>query len=725
MSNTIITKIRPAARIISTIGEDLVGDAYSAIVELVKNAYDADAEWVEIVFEYTKIGLDDVLKIVISDNGHGMSKDTVLKKWLVPATVDKIDRINSPKGRNFQGRKGIGRYAAAILGQELFMETIDQDGECTSVIINWDLFNEREFLEEVEIVVDSSYETSLNCGTTLSILAKKAKKDQWGRNELNNLTKELRKLKSPFKDFTPDNFDIRLYFYNCPFPEYNENAFEIEAFPISNFFDYRIFGEISIKGEVSATYENLSEPNLQTEAFTFFIKLDQGKEHCGPINFDIRVFDRDPEAIEHLINKGLIDPISKLYVGKRDAKKLLDEAYGVNLYREGFRIRPYGNGGIDWLGLDEKRIQDPSKRISNNQVIGFINIKPENISNLVEKSARDGLKENQAYFGLVYMLNFIVKELEIRRYNFRLKTGKGRKAKSVSKDLNELFDFTSLTSEIKEKLKNLNLENETINEVINIITKESEKKSRLLENIQNTIAIYQGQATLGKIITVLLHEGRKPVGFFKQQSPNLIRWLRHYKAQRIWDDDLFLDITDRLNQFHSQSEFLANLFSRLDPLAKQNKGDRIDFGLKKAIDKSIAIFQGSMQKDNIKLDFVCDEHIIVNGWEEDVIITFTNLLENSIYWFEIENKNNKAININVIVGNELIIHYRDNGPGIDKDSIESGAIFEPGFSKKINGTGLGLTIAGEAIERIGGSIISRYVNDGAYFQIELKQFRYV
>jgi len=205
----------------------------------------------------------------------------------------------------------------------------------------------------------------------------------------------------------------------------------------------------------------------------------------------------------------------------------------------------------------------------------------------------------------------------------------------------------------------------------------------------------------------------------------LIRWLRHYKAQRIWDDDLFLDITDRLNQFHSQSEFLANLFSRLDPLAKQNKGDRIDFGLKKAIDKSIAIFQGSMQKDNIKLDFVCDEHIIVNGWEEDVIITFTNLLENSIYWFEIENKNNKAININVIVGNELIIHYRDNGPGIDKDSIESGAIFEPGFSKKINGTGLGLTIAGEAIERIGGSIISRYVNDGAYFQIELKQFRYV
>lgn len=724
MSTTVITKIRPAARIISTIGKDLVGDAYSAIVELVKNAYDADADLVEISFEYIIVEGENVLKIEISDNGHGMSKDTVLHKWLVPATKDKIDRLTSPRGRLFQGRKGIGRYAAAILGQELLLKTISESGEETTVMIDWDLFEKKEFLEEVDIMVDTKMSNKENRGTLISIIAKNEKKDQWGRIELLNLTKELRKLKSPFKYYTADNFDIRLYFYNSPFQEFNEKAFEIEAFPISEFFDYRIHGIINNSGEVTATYENNTEKNLPSDNLSFTIKLQDGKEYCGPVQFDIRVFDRDPDSIENLIRKGLVDPVSMLYVGKREARKLLDEAYGINLYREGFRIRPYGNGGIDWLGLDEKRIQDPSKRISNNQVVGFVNIRSENISHLEEKSARDGLKENKNYFGLVDLLGTVIKELEIRRFIYRLKTGKGRRSKSISKDLNELFDFTALTNDIKTKLNNLNIETKTVDDVISILSRESEKKSKLLENIQNTIAIYQGQATLGKIVTVLLHEGRKPVSFFKQQSPNLIRWLKHYKAKRSWDDELFDDISDRLNQFQGQSEFLAKLFSRLDPLAKQNKGERKDFSLKKAIEKAIAIFQGTITRNNIQLNLECNEQININGWEEDIVIVFTNLIENSIYWLNESQNPTKIIKIAVIVGDEIVIHYRDNGPGIDIESIESGAIFEPGFSKKLNGTGLGLPIAGESIERLGGSIIAHYVDNGAYFKIELKKFKY-
>src|SRR5689334_3078520 len=99
-----VTKIKPAARLISTIGEDLIGDVYAAIVELVKNAYDADATKVDIVFRYTKIGNEDVLKIEIDDDGHGMSNDVVLNAWLVPATKDKIVRTKSPNGRLFQGK---------------------------------------------------------------------------------------------------------------------------------------------------------------------------------------------------------------------------------------------------------------------------------------------------------------------------------------------------------------------------------------------------------------------------------------------------------------------------------------------------------------------------------------------------------------------------------------------------------------------------------------------
>ena len=716
-AKTEISKIRPAARLISTIGKDLVGDAYSAVVELVKNAYDADASYVEITFDYTNVSPEPTLRIDIKDDGHGMSYETVINKWLVPATKDKLDRKATPRGRLFQGRKGIGRYAAAVLGQELVLKTIDHSHIQTEILVDWDLFDTEEYLEDVEILIHHKM-TNLSPGTLLSITAKNTFKDRWGRAELALLTQELRKLKSPFKDHNPDTFDIRLFFYNCPFEEYNETAFEIEAFPIGEFFDYRISGTIDERGFMKAFYQNKVEPNLPNEEINRLLELPELMNYPGPVHFDIRAFDRDPEAIENLIDKGLVDPVSHLRFSKLQARRLLDIAYGVNLYREGFRIRPYGNGGIDWLDLDKKRIQEPSKRLSNNQIIGFINVKPEEISGLEEKSARDGLKQNGQYFGLVYLLNTIVKEIEIRRFVFRLKTGRGRKAKSVTESLNDLFDFATLTKEIDKTLKTYQLTDKAISDVIQIINRESEHKSKTLQNIQNTIAIYQGQATLGKIVTVLLHEGRKPISYFRQQSTNLIRWMKHYKAKKDWEDDLYYDILNRLDGIQNQTDTLSSLFRRLDPLAKQNKGVKRTFQLKLAIQKAIDIFEEPLISNDIKLDFECDQKIMLEGWEEDIIMALANLIENSIYWLAIGEPKIKAISIYVLQNETLTIHYKDNGPGIDKDLIESGAIFEPGFSKKLHGTGLGLPIAGEALERNGGILLAHSMKTGAYFTLE-------
>jgi len=117
----------------------------------------------------------------------------------------------------------------------------------------------------------------------------------------------------------------------------------------------------------------------------------------------------------------------------------------------------------------------------------------------------------------------------------------------------------------------------------------------------------------------------------------------------------------------------------------------------------------------------CNDDIKVVGWEEDLIIALTNLIENSIYWLSQKKSGDKKISIDVIESTDIIIHYKDNGPGIDKSIIESGVIFEPGFSKKLEGSGLGLPIAGEAIERLNGSIMAHHIDNGAYFTIELKK----
>ena len=133
--------IRPAGRHILTIGRDLIQDNYAAVVELVKNAYDADSRDVHI--QFTACPDRSGYSIVISDNGHGMSREDVINKWLVPSTEDKLDREESSSGRTLQGSKGVGRYAASILGTDLLLETVTLSKvKKTTALLEWKAFEE-------------------------------------------------------------------------------------------------------------------------------------------------------------------------------------------------------------------------------------------------------------------------------------------------------------------------------------------------------------------------------------------------------------------------------------------------------------------------------------------------------------------------------------------------------------------------------------------------------
>jgi signal transduction histidine kinase len=398
---------------------------------------------------------------------------------------------------------------------------------------------------------------------------------------------------------------------------------------------------------------------------------------------------------------------------------LLNEVYGVNLFRNDFRVRPYGNGGIDWLDLDKDRIQDFSLRVSNNQVVGFVTIEPEEKSDLQEKSARDGLKENSSYFGLKEICKKTLRELEARRYTYRKNTQKSRKGRtSIQHTLDELFSFSELKGSVEDKLKKLNLGNEQIKEISSIISKEEQKKTQLLEEVKKTIAIYQGQATLGKIVSFILHEGRKSIHFFRNEAPVIERYLRHYRATG--DDSLLEDINTSLKGFEKHSALLSDLFQRVNPLASQKRGAKADFEVKKSISDAFQIFKRSIEESNIQFTLNCEDNLFIYGWSNDLYIAIANLLENSIYWLIQSERENPKIEISVSAKEQrTIIVYKDNGPGLTKEEISTEIIFEPGYSKKLNGTGLGLAIAGEAVERLNGKLIGHHSDDGAYFQIEI------
>jgi K+-sensing histidine kinase KdpD len=419
----------------------------------------------------------------------------------------------------------------------------------------------------------------------------------------------------------------------------------------------------------------------------------------------------------------LKNPETGEYIGKREARNLLNVMCGVSIYRGGFRIRPYGEAGYDWMELDKRRVQDPSKRIGSNQIIGFITIQAEEISHLEEKSARDGLKENVYYLGLKDIMIQTLMKLEDRRFQFRLKTGKGRKPLRIEKEFQKLFDFSELEQTLLKVLKKARVSKEIQDKIIQIIHKTKAKTVDVVDSLRDIIARYEGHITLGKIIMVLLHEGRKPLDYFKNQIPNLLKYINLIGKEDI--NEIYPNIKTIADDLVEQTTFLIGLFNRIEPLAVRKRRKK-KFSLKHLFNRVIRVFEGEIQRNNIQISKNIEREIEFSGWEEDFYIIFTNLIENSIYWLQQSYKKKKLIKIHAFIDDsDLVVDFIDNGPGIEKQYIDQNRIFEPGFSTKKNGTGLGLPISGEAASRNNGELMARYSEDGAYlraiFKLEGKQ----
>jgi hypothetical protein len=714
-------KIRPAGRHLLTIGRDLIQDSYAAIVELVKNAYDADSKSVEIHFKATEKPSENIsgnpekrIEITVRDYGHGMSQDTVINKWMVPSTPDKLERRTSPDGRIMQGRKGIGRYAASMLGSTLLLETVSEDAEKTTVLVDWRDFEKSEYLDDVEILVES-HSTKEPHGTTLTIEGGQDYYKEWDKNQFIKLNFELKKLISPVQnsiDKTAQDFQIHLKISG--FADFEDIEETIAPYPIFDLFDYKISGKIESNGKGTLTYALQKARNTVDEVISFNLGEPTG---CGDLIFDIRVYDREKESIEQLIHRGLKDNNGN-YVGKLLARQILNDSNGIGVYRNGFRIRPLGDPEFDWLKLNEKRIQKPAQKIGSNQVIGYVLIGSEEESDLIEKSARDGLRDNNAYKQLQKITNDVIKELEIRRFSFRRKVGLSKPALKVEKELNRILSFDNLKQTVHKKLIAGGMNEKSAEEVIELISKEEEEKSQTVEEIRQAIATYQGQATLGKIMNVVLHEGRRPLNYFRNEIPRIDRFIRKYKETN--DFEHIETIESIAHNTVSNAKTFSDLFLRLDPLAMGKRPAKRQLSIENEISNCFAIFRQQMEDKSIKFDI--SGSAIIEAWQQDIAAIFTNLIENSIFWLSEKNTDIRHIMVNIFSEGNTLSHidFRDTGPGIEPYLIEDNLIFEPQFSTKPGGTGIGLAIAGEAAERNGLKLTALESTTGAYFRLSAK-----
>jgi signal transduction histidine kinase len=708
MDKKSVHKIKPAGRHILTIGRDLIQNKYAAIVELVKNSYDADAGQVDI----TIVRNTDNTNILIEDNGSGMSKETIISKWLVPSTDTKVSNRITTSGRVMQGRKGIGRYSAAILGTDLKLETIC-DGVKSEIQLNWDVFHKAEYLEDIDIEIFTSLSKERN-GTKLVINTLGLEEFDWTDLDARTLEDELKKL-IPLSEIDKGvkKFDIYLEYKNFQEKLFGNPKIRIEPYPFLDLYDYRIHGVVEENGISHLEFHNQKAPNTVKEK----VKLQAiQKTKCGRIKIDLRVYDRDAASIDDLIRRGLKDSAGS-YLGKNQAKNLLNSYNGVGVYRNSFRIRPMGDADYDWLRLNKIRVQNPSMHIGTDQVIGFIHIESEEKSNLLETSARDGLKSNTSYESFKSIVNEVINQLETRRFAYRRSSSVN--PNKFQQQIVSAFNFEEVKHNIEGILAKSKISTEQHDAIIKVLQQKESEQQKVSSDLTKRIAAYQGQATVGKIVNVIIHEVRRPLEFFKTQIPHLKTGWEMYKEkgeQSIFDQ-FVLPVVDEIAP---HAEQINQLFEKLDPLAKGTRGKKSKSDVGKIIRSAKQVFTQLLEENNIEVEIECKDGCFIVCWDQDIRAIFTNLLDNSIYW--ILKSQNELKKILIIVkeldGGEYLIDYRDTGTGIAHHLLENNVIFEPDFSTKDGGTGIGLSIAGEAAHRNDFELKAYESDEGAYFRME-------
>ncbi|RYG90514.1 MAG: ATP-binding protein, partial [Alphaproteobacteria bacterium] len=273
-------RFQPRARIIRTIGDQLISGAEAAVIELVKNAYDADANFVRIEFHPPlQVGSG---RISVTDDGHGMSLDDIRLKWMEPATSSKTkERLSRYKHRRMMGSKGIGRFAAAKLGGTMsLMSTVDTNDGLQSVLIpdlNWSIFSEDAYLSD--IAIDYLLQPGEgSTGTTIEILELS---EPWTQDRLNRLHIELRRLLSPLDVSQEDDFAIYLDLSTCTLQNSGfdgetlfgqaatyvdegdssvdapteEDRYRVLPFPLLKACDYELQGKFDRDGTFTGTFQ--------------------------------------------------------------------------------------------------------------------------------------------------------------------------------------------------------------------------------------------------------------------------------------------------------------------------------------------------------------------------------------------------------------------------------------------------------------------------------------
>lgn len=740
MKKTLVDKLpfEIDARIPLQLGRESISSSMVALSELVKNSYDADAT--KVTLKFSNLDTNNA-SLVISDNGIGMNEKSFKENWLRIGTTNKTREIHSKKlVRVLTGAKGLGRLGVDRLSKDLVLHTKTKTSKIAYELnIHWNKYEKegvllsqvKHSLYECEIPIkydsDVAFSNKSDEGTRLNLVGLK---DKWDITLLLQLRQQLSFLVSPYSGIGDFDIEIKSGFKEVDGIINSESVLEAAEWKIEAYLKNN--NNVSIKYEDSVRKKKYS---IDSVPWSEFMGPEGGGEEplCGPLIFSMYYIP--------WVSTNEFDTPS---FNKKDIKKFMESNSGIRIYRDNFRVRPYGepDSSGDWLDLSHRVIRSPGGiaqggwRVGPHQVVGAVQITRINNTELNDQTNREGIVESTAFNDMRKFVISVVEGFELRAHKAAKKEKQKKapkiqlieerviaaseKSKFTLDDIKSTLEgiqspatdraipeFSSKMIDVVTKINKLELEIKEVESANKESKQAYEEKSKELETEKNTLA---NLASLGILSVAFGHETTQYAIGAAGNAKQLKNSFEKGKIQL--GNDHEVAFSESIETIIRNTSFIKNFSKFYLSSVRPSRRKRKAVPVSNVLNRTSEVLAPSLDRQNIDIDIEFNgcEGIKVSAFEIDIESIFVNLFTNSIQAMSKTPKAKRLIKVDFSEDDEnLKVVFSDSGSGISK--LHLGSVFDPMFSTKKDrkgnqeGTGMGLTIIKTIVEdHIKGSI---------------------
>lgn len=684
------------------------GKLYDRAIEFLEDIDDLDE------YDAALEEIDALNQVTVSDTGSGMSLEQLETVFLVLGTKSRKEEVDTAfedgvSEAPYLGEKGIGRLSAMRLGDRLTVRTAREEDETFNILdIDWTDFEDpQKMIEDVTIEprVGGEKPQPDYSGTDIRVRRLKA---NWDRNRVERLAvDDFSLLANPIGK--PKRHRIAIFWNGerINFARLDKNFLSHAHATLKGEYKIRDGSpELTLRMElVNLGFEHPVEHQIETLKFDDLLaalvglRQKRSRENkrdvnaaaltdVGPFNFELYWFNRAT------LRKGRS-------TGDYQAlRKLLDQWMGVRLYRDGFRVYPYGTEDDDWLELDRTALRAKGYALNRIQFVGQVDIGRFSNPHLIDQTNREGLRHTPEEAVLKEAIQLAVDRLrdEMKRVENAFKKNKPRvptdptRTKALEQRMKKAI--RALARSADEDQREIVAEFEEMREEFSRYA--AEARERILELEQDTDQMV-AMAGVGLMVEVVAHE-------LARSAEDALDTLNKLQRKNVPEE-----VRSRLESLRASMKAISKRLRILDPLSVSGRQRKEAFELDELVRDLLSAHEAQFDRHHVKLEtHFPDRPVALKAVKGMVAQVIENLVSNSVYWMDIERERKlgfKPLLTLAVEDNPPRVRVTDNGPGISPEYAER--VFDLFFSLKDKSRrrGLGLFIAREAAEHNGGALV--------------------